>query len=335
MTAEPYWDSDLKRLYVGDNATLGGVAIGSFNSDATVVCERGATDIATAANLRAAYAAAKLLTPGGNALSATNRATVIYPGGRADFGVGDGTNHGLLLDTQYVDLISLTGSAGSILTSQIVTASRGTVEQTASDVRITGFTLELDQSTYTLEDADTDPAAYFPDTNLTATVLEDVVCQSTDEDHGFSTRIQVNYAGTYRSCSGGLASWGGSLGSPEGGATGSFYDVHGTDMAFGEASGEFEKCVYEGEVQSTGVFTGVAKRCRWVVTDPNQTALVVGNGAKVYYSEMIGTGSGYSVDGANGITAYIGHCLMNKGINGTNVTNGLTDPYNTVDADIT
>ena len=103
-------------------------------SDTTITVERGSTDVLSAAALRTAYTAAKALTPGGNALSATNRAVVMIPAGRYDFGLGDvgDSNHGLELDAQFVDLVGATGVREEvILTSAIAVASRGTVEQTA------------------------------------------------------------------------------------------------------------------------------------------------------------------------------------------------------------
>jgi len=67
--------------------------------DAVVVVQRGATDAVSAVKLAAAYAVAKTLLPGGNALSATNRARVCFPAGGYDFGTGTFT-----LDANFVDL---------------------------------------------------------------------------------------------------------------------------------------------------------------------------------------------------------------------------------------
>ena len=121
-------------------------------SDSTITVKRGTTDILSAAALRTAYTAAKALTPGGNALSATNRAVVMIPAGRYDFGLGDvgDSNHGLELDAQFVDLVGATGVREEvILTSAIAVASRGTVEQTADDVRISGLTMGITSASST------------------------------------------------------------------------------------------------------------------------------------------------------------------------------------------
>lgn len=63
--------------------------------------------------LVAGYAAAKILIPGGNSLSATNRAKVLlYPG---TYAVDDGS---LILDTEFVDLVGIGGPNGVIISSR-------------------------------------------------------------------------------------------------------------------------------------------------------------------------------------------------------------------------
>jgi len=164
-----------------------------------IVAELIGTPVENAVTLRAQYAAAKALTPNGAALSTTNRATLFITPGTVDFGTGDGTNHGLILDAEFVDVVAL----GNVtLTSQIETASRGTLEQTADDVRIcalggTTLTLEIDSAILV---AVTDPAAYFPDTNLPNTVLTNVVFSCPDVAR--PTRRDIIYSGTYNNCRG-------------------------------------------------------------------------------------------------------------------------------------
>ena len=209
-------------------------------SDSTITVKRGTTDILSAAALRTAYTAAKALTPGGNALSATNRAVVMIPAGRYDFGLGDvgDSNHGLELDAQFVDLVGATGVREEvILTSAIAVASRGTVEQTADDVRISFLTMEITSASSTGGGA-TEAAAYFPTTALANAVLTDVICQS--ETTGvLSMRASVEYAGTYTRVTSGGSSFGYS-----GTASGTFTDcVGGTNSFGGTASGTFTDCV--------------------------------------------------------------------------------------------
>ena len=68
--------------------------------DAVVVVRRGANDAASGTNLKAAYTAAKSLTPGGNALAADNRAALYVPRGKYDFG-----STAWDVDTDFVDLV--------------------------------------------------------------------------------------------------------------------------------------------------------------------------------------------------------------------------------------
>lgn len=75
--------------------------------DAHVVVRRGTTDAASGTNLLAAYTAAKTLTPGGAALSASNRAVVALPPGGYDLATGL-----LTLDTDFVDLVALCPDLG-------------------------------------------------------------------------------------------------------------------------------------------------------------------------------------------------------------------------------
>ena len=139
--------------------------LAGYAPDAIVVVHRGATDAASMANLRAAYIAAKLLTPGGAALSRTNRACVILPPGGYNYAATV-----FVLDGEFVDLAALVPSRGSEPTDTMyawtvdtgkyypsdttytppatylygevkgatVTAGAG-VRQSANDVRLTGF----------------------------------------------------------------------------------------------------------------------------------------------------------------------------------------------------
>ncbi|RLI52680.1 MAG: hypothetical protein DRO87_12795, partial [Candidatus Thorarchaeota archaeon] len=90
--------TDTKAIRAGDGVSNGGYALGC--DDATIHVMRGSTNVISGTNLLAAYTAAKSLTPGGNALSATNRATVKVPAGVFDLGT-----QRLTLDTDFVDVI--------------------------------------------------------------------------------------------------------------------------------------------------------------------------------------------------------------------------------------
>lgn len=83
--------------------------------------------------LIASLAAVKLLTPGGIALSATNRVQVALMPGIYDLGSST-----LLADTQYVDIVGLTSDADSV----IIRSTSTTLRQTANDVRFKNIRLE-------------------------------------------------------------------------------------------------------------------------------------------------------------------------------------------------
>ena len=247
-----------------------------------VVVQRGATDVVSAANLRTASAAAKLLTPGGNALAAGNRVAVIIPSGRYDFGTGDGGNNGLILDTEFVDYIGETGLPEDVvLTSQIVTASRGTVQKTVDDIHIKGVTLDMG--------AASSGVAFLPTGSHANEKLTDVIIRSVYAD---SMRDSIDYAGTYTNvdCEGegncfgqngyasgtfinciatGVSGFGSRSfsGGSNGYASGTFIDCVGGNYSFGgwgTASGTFINC--EGGDGSFGQrpsgSAAVMRRCR-------------------------------------------------------------------------
>lgn len=105
--SDPLSPSDIKAL---------GLVQGSY-----VIVQLGATDLVNAANLRTAYTAAAALTPGGNALSATNRATVILPPGKYDVAATT-----FELSTAFVDLVALSPQMGGIPRSTDIDKSDGT-----------------------------------------------------------------------------------------------------------------------------------------------------------------------------------------------------------------
>ena len=119
-SGEPIYTTDTNRFFIGDGTTTGGRGIVT-DSDAYVICQPGD-------DLLAKYTAAKALTPGGNAKSATNRAALlIFPGYYE-------TDSGLDIDTDYVDVIGLGSQkwAPSVYLSQNATFG-------GEDVRIVGL----------------------------------------------------------------------------------------------------------------------------------------------------------------------------------------------------
>ena len=91
---------------VGVPGTVYTVEQYDYKTDAFVVVADGETDADRGTNLAAAYTAAKALTPGGNAISATNQAEVRIPPGRYKL------TSTLTLDTDYVNLVAICPEKG-------------------------------------------------------------------------------------------------------------------------------------------------------------------------------------------------------------------------------
>jgi hypothetical protein len=202
-------------------------------------------------NLLAAYALAKTTTPNGASLSTSNRLAVILPAAKYDLGT-----QSLVLDTQYIDIVGSTSDRSKhYIISNVGAANRGTVQQTANDVKLFNLTIENSNTTYSLNFTETDPAAYFPNSNLTNAYLENVNFLSNDTN-AVTMRMIIEYSGTFKDCSGGYASFGGNGGT----VSGNFTNCSGGDVSFGSygtASGNFTNCTCTGGYASFGGY-GIA-----------------------------------------------------------------------------
>ncbi len=291
--------------------------------DSYVIVERLSSRVGTPSDvgngdaLRRAYAEAVALTPGGNALATRNRAAVILPPGRYDMGLGatvevagaDEDNHGLILDTEFVDLIGLTGKKEDVvITSQIATASRGTVEQPADDVEIRGVTLDIDSAAFVLTHTATDPAAYFPEDSLGITArLVDVECTTQAIGNAWSMRIGIEYSGTFIGCTGGTDSFG-----TAGTASGTFTGCVGGNGSFGgssfaglgTASGTFTGCVggngsFGGGSTASGTFTDCAG---------GVDSFGGGGTASGAFTNCVGGNGSWNGNSDSGLTAVLRRC---------------------------
>jgi len=149
-------------------------------------------------NLLAAYALAKTRLPNGIALSISNRLSVILPPANYDLGV-----QSLTLDTQYIDIIGSTSDRSKhLITSRLGIVNRGTVQQTANDVDLFNLTIENTGTGYVLQNNGTDPAAYFPNTDLPNAYLENINFKVTSTAQ--SMRLSIKYSGTYINCTAGV-----------------------------------------------------------------------------------------------------------------------------------
>lgn len=124
-SGEPIYTTDTKRFFIGDGTTTGGRGVVT-DSDAYVICQPGD-------DLLAKYTAAKALTPGGSAKSATNRATlIIYPG---SYSIGSST---LTIDTDFVDIIGL-GASTWQPTVHVTSSASYQISFGGEDVRVVGL----------------------------------------------------------------------------------------------------------------------------------------------------------------------------------------------------
>jgi len=212
-------------------------------------------------NLLAAYDLAKTVTPNGAALSTSNRLAVILPPARYDLGT-----QSLILDTEYIDIIGSTSDRSKhYITSDVGEANRGTVQQTANDVKLYNLTIENSNTTYPAQEPNIDnPSAYFPDSNLNLTYIENVLFSSNSDFDliwVFSMRSGIEYSGTFINCTAGDFSFGGYIGI----ASGIFKDCIGGNYSFvfyGTISGTFTNCSSGfGSFGLNSTTTGIFKDC--------------------------------------------------------------------------
>ena len=133
-SGEPIYATDTNRFFIGDGTTTGGRGIVT-DSDAYVICQPGD-------DLLAKYTAAKALTPGGNSLSATNRAALIIYPGKYDIGSSK-----LTIDEDYVDILGL-GSATWSPSVIIESTEFYDIEYGGEDVVVVGL---YSHSSYAIE----------------------------------------------------------------------------------------------------------------------------------------------------------------------------------------
>lgn len=172
---DPYFRGNPKKgniLSYGDNGALIDAGVNSEDikavggDDARIVVRRGSSDVESWNALTNAYESAKSLTPGGNALSPTNRGTVVIPPGSYN----SGTNT-LVLDANYVDIVAQSPEVNmsthrnysnthsnliyfgwqdvefplpkTRIYGSVTDGDTGVIAQSVEDVRLVGFSIEL------------------------------------------------------------------------------------------------------------------------------------------------------------------------------------------------
>jgi hypothetical protein len=200
---------------VQDIANLAGGGGGLSGTNFIYVAADG-TDTANATALSAAYTTAKTMSP-----SATNRITIIAAPGKFNFG-----SSAFVMDTQYIDLVSLDGNRSIIFNSA---NAGGTISITANDVFVKG--VDVLTKNFTII------------SNLNLLKVENCVGgdYSFGSDPTFQSLGEI-VSGTFINCQGGLYSFG----SNGGQLSGTFTNCVGGNNSFGgnggTTSGTFTNC---------------------------------------------------------------------------------------------
>jgi hypothetical protein len=235
-------------LFVGKSVGEMRALLGYIGGTSFIFVKGEGTATENATELQTAYTLAKTMTPFGAALSATNRMTIVVSPGKYTFGVAK-----FAVDTQYIDIVSLTGNLDIVLDG---------INVTANDVFLKGI------------DCGTDVFTIATDLNL----LKCDTCTGGESSFGCSSGgVLVSASGTFTNCTGGDLSFGGlngtasgtftdctggnhSFGGQNGTASGTFTDCTGGNYSFGgqsgTASGTFTDCI--GGESSFGGYGGIA-----------------------------------------------------------------------------
>lgn len=231
-----------------DNSTQNTAAL-PLNHNNYVICKNGDS-------LAAKYAAAKLLTPGGNPLSATNRATLIVMPGTYSLS-GE-----LQIDTEYVDILGLGSNKLHRGCKTAVTITNNTISVLSgvNDIKIKGISVgsqafklaAYNQGYY--EDCIGGHNSFGYTNTIDATFVN---CVGDNDSFGYLA------LGDYINCIGGNNSFGLLT------AFGSFINCEAVDNSFGGGSGTangiFIDCVGGSSCfggYSDGISTGTFTNCR-------------------------------------------------------------------------
>lgn len=329
-SGELAFTSDTRQFRVGDGTTAGGLSVG-LSSESAVTIQPTGNAAANGALLVAAYALAKTLTPGGNALAADNRAAVHVIGGVWSWtATGDGV---LTLDAQYVDLI---GIAQPILYA-------GTLRFSADNIRwsgfqaLAGFAIQIntaDNTGWVFEDllftgGTGNLCTWTVGTALGGTYRN--IRSTRGRTFGGSNGMTVTAA--FENCRGtGTASWGSGVSA----ATTS-------PALFG---GTYRNCKIRCSTHAVALTAGaLVEHTEIQVTGGNVAALQIKGdaaGIVVKYSTLVPSGSAKPIANYNGEVEGVGgitdvkaawyQCAMTVAVDA--VTNRVDTPNNTIDTDV-
>ena len=231
----------------------------TIEGDAYIIVGGSPSSTTNALSLTNSYALAKLKTPHGLALSATNRFTIYLMPGRYTIVSGQ-----LLMDTQFIDLIGLGNDARDVRVESTGIA----VRITADDVTCRRFTTYTTAASPT---ANTDPTGFHPDNALGNLKALEMIFDALN--NVAAMRPGIGYSGYYQDCICTKShSFGASISTSGGVASGTFIRCQANGQAFGSvatgsvapiASGFFLDCEASGgSFASRGTASGIFWRCR-------------------------------------------------------------------------
>jgi hypothetical protein len=224
----------------GTNGTNGG---GGLAGDSYVfVPGDKTTEALNGADLLAKYANAAALTPNGQPLGPNNKATLLIAPGTYYVGASF-----FAVNTNYVNVVSLTGNRDVFITTANATAALY-VTGTANDILVKG--IDLGTKRFTI------------DTNLSSLVVEN--CKGGDRSFGATNNTIVN--GTFIDCEAGIESFGWGLNAQ---VSGTFTNCKASIYSFGYpqnalVSGTFTNCTATSNSFGSGaspVVSGTFKDC--------------------------------------------------------------------------
>jgi hypothetical protein len=224
----------------GTNGTNGG---GGLAGDSYVfVPGDKTTEALNGADLLAKYANAAALTPNGQPLGPNNKATLLIAPGTYYVGASF-----FAVNTNYVNVVSLTGNRDVFITTANATAALY-VTGTANDILVKG--IDLGTKRFTI------------DTNLSSLVVEN--CKGGDRSFGATNNTIVN--GTFIDCEAGIESFGWGLNAQ---VSGTFTNCKASIYSFGYpqnalVSGTFTNCTAASNSFGAGaspVVSGTFKNC--------------------------------------------------------------------------
>jgi hypothetical protein len=135
--------SDTNEIRIGNNVALGGISFNPLGSQQCIVLSASGTPAQNGLALLNTYASAKIRTPNGAAIGPNNRITILVFPGRYDLSNVGGAGASLVLDTSYINLVGIGGSANTRIITDSLTSggTRSTIHITANNISIQGFEL--------------------------------------------------------------------------------------------------------------------------------------------------------------------------------------------------